>query len=402
MRIQAPLPLGEFTAMIAMMVSIVALATDIVLPALDQIAGDLAVADRNDVQMVVSALFLGFAAGQMAVGPLSDSFGRKPVIYGGYAIFFVGCLLSLFASGFAWMLVGRVLQGLGAAAPRVVTTALIRDGYEGRPMARIMSLIMAVFIIVPAVAPILGQAITAVAGWRACFATLLLLAATACAWFAVRQVETLPSDRRRPLSVRAIARGLSEIAGTRAVIVPTACTGLVFGAFLGYLSSAQQIFVDTYRTGALFPILFGVAALAIGLASFVSARLVMRLGMRHLINRAIWSLAAVSCVFTLIALILHGVPPLWVFMAWQLPAFFCVGILFGNLNALAMVPLGHMAGLGAAFVGSVSTFMSLPLGWGIGAAYDGTVLPLIGGFAVLALAGAAILAFGGRSAPGAR
>jgi len=391
-----PLSLGEFTVLVAMMVSIVALSTDIMLPALDLIGEELNVVHRNDVQMVVSALFLGFAVGQVAVGPLADSFGRKPVIYAGYGVFILGCMLSIFAQAFEWMLVGRVLQGLGAAAPRVVTTALVRDGYEGRAMARIMSLIMAVFIIVPAIAPAIGQFIIAFAGWRATFVALLVMASTAAVWFALRQPETLAVEARRPFSLGNIMRGIGEILRMRAVVGYTLCAGCVFGAFLGYLSSAQQIFVDTYGAGERFALYFGIASLAIGAASLLNARLVMRLGMRYLVWRALVVLALLSGALALALGFTDLALSLWAFMAWQMPAFFCVGLLFGNLNALAMNPVGHMAGLGAAFLGSMSTLISLPFGWSIGAAYDGTPLPLIAGFGVLGVCALAVMAWTDR------
>ena len=380
-----PLSIPEFVALLAMMVSIVAMSTDAMLPALEEIGRDLQVGNPNDAQLVVSSMFLGFAVGQIAAGPLSDCFGRKPVIYAGYVIFIAGCVMSMMASSFAIMLAGRVLQGLGAAAPRIVSLALVRDGYEGRAMARIMSIVMAVFILVPAVAPAIGQGVLVVSHWRAIFALLLMMALIAFMWFALRQPETLAHDARRTFSIRNIAGGIAEAFGYRILTGYTLATGLIFGAFLGYLSSAQQVFQTTYETGRWFSVYFGVAALAVGAASVLNAKMVMQLGMRLLTWRALVGLTVSSGLFLAVVLVWDGAP-LWAFMAWLLIAFFCVGILFGNLNALAMEPVGHMAGLGAAVIGSVATFLSLPLGWGIGAAYDGTAVPLVAGFAVMAVA----------------
>jgi DHA1 family bicyclomycin/chloramphenicol resistance-like MFS transporter len=394
-----PLPIVEFVVLLAIMVSIVAMATDIMLPALDEIGGDLGVSDVNDTQLIISTLFLGFAVGQVLAGPVSDSIGRKPVIYVGYLVFIAGCLLSIVATSFTIMLVGRVLQGLGAASPRIVTLALVRDGYEGRAMARIMSIVMAVFIIVPAIAPAIGQGVIAISGWRATFVLLLALAVVSFAWFAARQPETLPPAARRAFSLSNILTGLREACCIRAALGYTVAAGLIFGAFLGYLSSAQQIFQISFRTGQFFPLYFGVAALAIGTASVCNSQLVMRYGMRLLTRRALIGSTVMSLCFLAPVAIMGGVPPLWLFMVWLLANFFCVGIMFGNFNALAMEPLGHMAGLGAALVGSLSTFISLPLGWAVGNSFDGGVLPLVAGFAVLGCASLIVMAWAERVSP---
>ncbi len=380
-----PLKTPEFVTLLAMMVSILALSIDAMLPALDVIGRDLQVAQPNDVQLVISAMFLGFAAGQLVAGPLSDSYGRKPVIYGGYIIFIAGCLLAMFATSFSVLLAGRVLQGLGAAAPRIVSMALVRDGYEGRAMARIQSIVMAIFILVPAIAPAAGQGVLLVADWRAIFALLLAMALVAFVWFALRQPETLAMEARRRFSVSNVADGIAEAVSYRVMSGYTISAGVIFGAFLGYLSSAQQIFQVAYSTGDLFVLYFGGAALAIGAASIFNSKFVIRLGMRYMTWRALAGLALVSLGFLPFVLALGGLPPLWAFVVWLLVGFFCMGILFGNFSAMAMEPVGHMAGLGAAVVGSVSTFISLPLGWTIGHAFDGTVLPLVAGFAVLSL-----------------
>ena len=331
--------------MLALMVSLLALSIDAMLPALGEIGRDLKLADSNDAQLVVTAMFLGFAVGQIVAGPLSDSFGRKPVIYGGYVIFIVGCVLSMAADGFAMMLAGRALQGLGAAAPRIVSIALVRDGYEGRAMARIMSIIMAIFILVPAIAPAIGQGVMLVTDWRAIFGLLLVMAVLVFTWFALRQPETLAREARRRFSFRNIAGGVREALGYRAMTGYTLAAGISFGAFVGYLSSAQQVFQSAYDTGQWFSVYFGAAALAIGAASILNSKVVMRLGMRYMTWRALIGLTAISCLFVPVVMAGDGLPPLWVFMGWLLIAFFCTGILFGNFNALAMEPVGHMAGL---------------------------------------------------------
>jgi len=380
------LPFPEFVTLIAFMVSIVAMATDVMLPALGTIAGDLGVTNRNDVQLVVSMLFLGFAIGQFVVGPLSDRFGRRPAIFGGYVVFVAGCLLSIMSSNLTIMLFGRVLQGLGAATPRVVTLSLVRDCSEGRAMARIMSIVMSVFVLVPAIAPAVGQGIILVGHWRHTFVLLLVQAILAFAWFALRQPETLAPSDRRPLSPSSIATGVLTALSMRVVFGYILATGFIFGAFLGYLSSAQQVFQVAYRVGGLFPLYFAVAALAIGAATVLNSMLVMRLGMRRLTHGALVGMALVSAPFLWLVIATDGIPPFPLFMVWLLATFLCVGFLFGNLNALAMEPLGRMVGLGASVIGSAATFMSLPFGWFIGNRFDGGITALVAGFLVLGLA----------------
>jgi DHA1 family bicyclomycin/chloramphenicol resistance-like MFS transporter len=361
-----PLRLAEFIVMLAFMVSIVAMATDIMLPALSMIGEDLRVGDPNDVQLVVSSLFFGFSVGQLVVGPISDTYGRKQVIFVGYFVFVVGCILSISSADLATMLTGRFLQGVGAAAPRIVSTSLIRDGYVGRAMARIMSIIMSVFILVPAIAPSIGQGVILVLPWRYTFVVLLAMAVVAAVWFGVRQPETLARENRRALSLSNLVAGTIEVLSIRTVFGYTISMGFIFGAFLSYLGASRQIFQDALNVGDMFAIYFGVAALALGAASLLNSMLVMRLGMRLLTHWALVALVLLSGAFFAVFQSLDGQPSVSLFMAWQLAAFFCVGILFGNLNALAMEPLGHIAGLGAALIGSISTFISLPFGWLIG------------------------------------
>ena len=377
---------GEFVPLAALLMSLTALAIDAMLPAMTTIGRDLGALRRNDIQFIITALFLGLGLGQILIGPLSDRIGRRPAMQAGLLLFMAGCLVSIFAPTFEVMIAGRVLQGIGVAGPRVVTIALVRDQYQGPEMARLMSFVMAVFILVPTVAPAIGQGILWLGGWRAIFATFVAIGATAFAWFTLRQPETLPADRRRPFSPRTIARGVLEVLRIRAAVGYTLARAGAFAPFVAYLSSAQQIFQESYRTGALFPLWFGLLALAVGGASVVNARLVMRLGMRRLAKAATVSITLVSALTWALALVFEGLPPFWLFMAYLLAVFSCVGVLFGNLSALAMEPLGHIAGVGAAVVGSVSIFIALPLGALVGQSFDGTMYAQIAAFGVFGAA----------------
>jgi len=379
----------EFIILMSLMMSLLAFTIDAMLPALPQIGRDLDVQNPNSRQLVISTIFLGLALGQLFFGPLSDTIGRKPTIYAGYALFIAGSLVSLFAASFPVMLLGRLLQGLGASAPRAVTLALVRDRFGGRAMAQVMSYIITTIVLIPMIAPSLGQAILLYSGWRAIFGSIVLFALVTLAWFALRIPETLDPENRAPFSFQRIRSATLEILKIPTALGYTVSAGLISGAFIGYLNSSQQIIQEQYALGDLFAIVFAVIALSIGIATILNTRLVIRLGMRFLVSRSLFIIFGLSLAALLAALMSAGQPPLWFFMAYIMLTFFFIGILFGNQNALAMEPLGQMAGIGAAVVGSLSTLISMPLGTIIGQSYNGTLLPLIIGMAILA--GLAIL-----------
>jgi DHA1 family bicyclomycin/chloramphenicol resistance-like MFS transporter len=390
---QAPArpPFREFIALMALLTSLVALSIDTLLPALPAIGQSFGIQDTNQNQWVITLLFLGLAVGQLFFGPFADSVGRKPAVFLGLALFMIGCLLSVMATVFWVLLVGRILQGLGASGPRIMTLTLVRDQYEGRAMARVMSFVTTVFILVPVVAPLAGQLIMEWAGWRSIFGFYLALAVIAAIWFALRQPETLLPTQRRLFSWRDLGEGIRAMTTNRAVVGYTLIMGMVFGLFIGYLSSAQQIFQNQYQVGRRFPIFFAILALALGAASLVNARLVMRLGMRVLSRWALNGICVLSLVFLGGLWATRGGAPLWSLMAFLLITFFGVGLLFGNLNALAMEPMGGRAGMGASVVGSVSTLISLLVGSWIGQSYNGTLFPLVGGFVILSGLGRGLL-----------
>ena len=279
--------LVEFVALVALLSSLMALAIDAMLPALPVIGTDLGVSNPNSPQLIISTVFLGMLVGQVLFGPISDSIGRKPLIYWGLGLFMVGSLVSMFAHSFEMMLFGRILQGIGVAAPRVVTMALVRDCYSGREMAQIMSFTMIVFIMVPAIAPSLGQGIIWIADWRMIFGAFILLSAPMLIWFWLRMPETWPAAKRRPFAWHEQWEATKIVCSNRLVMGYSLVTGLVFAAFLGYLNSVQQILQEQYGLGAQFPLYFAALALSIGGASIVNAKLVMKLGMRLLSARAL-------------------------------------------------------------------------------------------------------------------
>ncbi|WP_197019143.1 MFS transporter [Thioalkalivibrio sp. HK1] len=381
----------EFICLIASMMSLVALAIDAMLPALPAIGNDLGVADPADIQLVIIALFAGLALGQMVCGPLSDRIGRRPAILAGLFVFMIGSIVSFIATDFDTMIVGRILQGFGAAGPRIVMVALVRDLHRGPVMARLMSFALSIFIIVPAIAPALGQTILLLSSWRGIFAAFFVFAAGICLWFGLRQPETLLADRRRALSISSIGQATSEFFRLRIALGYTIATGFVFSPFIVYLSTAQQIFQQVYDTGLLFPLYFGVLALALGGACLVNGKLVGRYGMQRI------------CLFSAAAIVFISLPgwigrswfegeiPLWSFMIWMTIIFALVGLLFGNLGALAMQPLGHIAGIGSAIVASLSTLISIVLGGLAARAFDGDILLLPISFALFGIGGLAAM-----------
>jgi DHA1 family bicyclomycin/chloramphenicol resistance-like MFS transporter len=376
---------AEFVALTALTMSLVAMSIDTMLPALGDIAAELAPPDPNDRQLVLTAFFGGLSLGQLVYGPVSDAIGRKPAFYSGIVLFVLGGLCCALATNFWMLLAGRVVAGFGAGGPRTVAVAVVRDQYAGRAMAKVMSFITSVFILVPVIAPAFGQAVLLVASWHAIFWLLVVVAAVNVTWFGLRQPETLAPERRTPLSPRAVASAAVEVLRNRITLGYTLATGFVFGAVINYLATSQQIFQEQYGVGKLFPVFFGSLAATLGVASLTNAQLVMRFGMQRLARLAGSVECVVSTLFLLAALAFHGHPPLWLLMACMLVCFFCNGILFGNYNARALEPMGHIAGVAAAIAGSLANAVAIGFGTPMGLAYDGSVLPLIGGFAIASI-----------------
>jgi DHA1 family bicyclomycin/chloramphenicol resistance-like MFS transporter len=374
------LGLAEFVALMALMTSLVALSIDAMLPALNQIAVELGISDPQKTHLIVSLFFIGMAFGQLYYGPLSDSKGRRYAIISGLIVFGIGTVVCMQADSLTVLLIGRVIQAFGVSGPRIAALAVIRDQYQGEAMARVMSFIMMVFILVPMLAPSFGQAVLAISSWRHIFTSFLFIGLLTGIWYFLRQPETLPKDKRIPFSWRQLRISGRFILTHKLVMFYTLSMGLVFGAFLAYISASQTVFQDIYDTGELFPLYFAFLAFSIGLASFTNGTLVMRLGMRKLCTWAIFGWLGFSIVLTILCLIYQGIPPLNYFIAVLFSAFFCIGILFGNLNSMAMQPLGDTAGFGAAIIGSLSSVVSVPTAVFIGSYIDYTITPIALGF----------------------
>jgi DHA1 family bicyclomycin/chloramphenicol resistance-like MFS transporter len=386
------LGLLEFVVLMASLTSMVALSIDAMLPALTEIGHALGSKDAHESHLIVSVFFIGMAFGQLYYGPASDAKGRRWAILSGIAIFMLGTVICMLAESMTVMLIGRIVQAFGVSGPRIASIALIRDQYAGEAMARVMSFIMMVFILVPMIAPAFGQMILNVGSWQYIFSSFLVISLALGVWFYIRQPETLPVESRAKFSWAALWKSSKYVLTHRKVMAYTLAMGFIFGAFLAYLSASQTIFQEIYQTAELFPLYFAVLAFSIGFASFVNGALVMRMGMHRLSYLAL--VGMVVCSIVLLALAFHyaGIPPLWMFITTLFVTFFFIGILFGNLNAMAMVPLGDMAGVGAAIIGSLSSLFSVPIAIFVSSFIQDSITPIAIGFTLFGVIATATVA----------
>ncbi len=389
---QTRLSQGEFIALIAMLFATIALSIDAMLPALPDIAATLSPEAPNRAQLVITSFVFGMGLGTLFAGPLSDRFGRKPVILAGAALYCLASLACWAAPSLDVLLAARVVMGLGAAGPRTVSIAIVRDLYKGREMARIMSFAMMFFTIVPAIAPLMGQGVIALADWHAIFLVYLAFAAVTMAWLGLRQPETLRPEDRRSLNLAALLRSTRDILSMRVVVVSILIQSVTLGALFATLSSMQGIFDHRFGRADSFPLWFAVIALASASGSLLNARLVMKRGMRWVVTRTYAAVLALTLLH--LALAASGtLPDALAFPAhilWSIALFAMMGLTIGNLNALAMEPLGHVAGLAASVISSIATVASVVLAIPVGLALDGTNLPLLVGVAVFTAAALAL------------
>ncbi|MGK9167250.1 multidrug effflux MFS transporter [Inquilinus limosus] len=367
----------EFVGLIAFMMALISLSIDNLLPAFGAIQADLGIADANALQYVLTAYMAGFGVMQLVYGPVSDVIGRRPTLMIGLSLYSLGSVLAIAAHGFEWLLIARAVQGMGAAAARVLTVTIVRDRFSGREMARVMSLTMMVFIIVPIFAPAIGQVFLLLGGWPAIFVSMLGLALVQIVWFNLRMPETLHPEYRKRFSLPNILGAMRRCVTTRVSIGYATAMGLMFGALMSYLGSSQAIFeTEVYGLGPLFPVAFGLIAAVMGFASFLNSRLVRRLGMRRLSHTGICGFVAVGALQVAIALAFDGKPPLFLYGAVLAANMFLFSLTVPNFNAMAMEPLGDIAGTASSVFGCYTTIASAILGAVVGQAFDGTVLPL--------------------------
>lgn len=380
---------GEFIALIAMLFAIIAFSIDAMLPALPRIGAELSPADPNRAQLIVIAFVLGMGMATLITGPLSDALGRKPMILGGALLYMLGAALAWAAPTLELLLLARLIQGVGAAGPRVVGMAIVRDLYGGREMARILSFIMLVFMLVPAVAPLVGSWIIAAAGWRAMFGAFVIFAAVASLWLMLRLPESLPHDARRPLRVTVLRDAVREVLVHPVVRLSIMAQTMGYVMLFTTISLIQPVFDQVFQRGEDFPLWFAGMAVVTGSASVLNAALVMRLGMQRMAMAAFGGQMILSTLMTLCWLAgLRGDAMFAVYVVWQCTVLFQSGLTVGNLNAIAMEPMAHVAGTAASVIGAISTVSGALIAAPIALVFNGTPLPM-----TLGVGGASAVAF---------
>ncbi|WP_282031929.1 multidrug effflux MFS transporter [Winogradskyella eximia] len=376
----------EFVILMAALMSIVALSIDAVLPALPKIGDYLNSVNETDNQKLITAIFLGLGFGQLIFGPLSDSFGRKPMVYFGFGVFVIASIICITTRNFEVMLFGRVLQGVGLSSPRTMSIAIVRDSYNGDHMAKILSIVTMTFILVPVIAPMLGQFLLIHFGWQSIFTVNLVFGSMIIIWFWRRQPETLHNSYQKTFHLSIFKTGTITFFRIKSAVIYTLLSGLVTGSFMVYLSTSQQIFQVQYDLGDYFPYIFASLAVTIGLATFLNSAIVMRFGMWNLVNIALLAFVVISLIYVI--LFWSGVnPPIEILILFLMLQFASVAFLFGNYRALAMQPMGHIAGIGSALNGFISTVMAVPIANYIGSFIKTSVLPLFIGFLVTGING---------------
>ncbi len=381
---ETPQPNFEFVALMAALMSIVALAIDALLPAISDIGAAINSLDPTDNQLLVTMIFLGLGLGQLFFGPLSDCYGRKPIVYLGFGLFVAASIICVFAPSLEVMVVGRILQGIGLSAPRTLAISIIRDTYKGDYMAKVMSFVVAFFILIPVVAPAIGKVILDTMGWRAIFYIQLAFGLLVCIWFWRRQPETLKPEFKIPFSKTVFVDGTREFLKYRETIAFTLISGLVTGAFLVYLSAAQHVFEDLYHLKEAFPYIFAGLAISIGLSTFLNGTLVLRFGMRKLSFMATTAFCVIALLYAFIFWNAPN-PNIFILVSFLSAQFFCLGFMWGNFRSIAMEPIGHIAGIGAAINGFVSTLLAIPIATFIGDFVTDSVWPLFAGLAICGL-----------------
>jgi MFS transporter, DHA1 family, multidrug resistance protein len=384
----------EFVCLIALMMALNALAIDSMLPALPHIGADLGVANENSRQWVVTAYLLGFGGAQLFYGPLADRFGRKSVLLFGVGVYVAFSLLATLAPTFDMLILARIGQGLGSACTRVLAVSIVRDRYEGRTMARVMSFSFLVFLGVPILAPSIGQLIMLVGPWRWIFGGLGLIGVGLIVWAALRLPETLKPEDRLPIQVKRLTSAYKTALTDRTAMGYTLAMTAITGALFGFINSSQQIFADVFDAEAVFPAVFAVIAGGIAVASIVNARLVVKLGSRKISHTALIGFTSISAIHAVVAL--SGYETIWTFAVLQTLTMFCFGLIAGNFGSMAMETMGHIAGTAASIQGFISTIFGSLLGFAVGQQFNGTTVPMVLGFTVFGLTALGLVLFAER------
>jgi MFS transporter, DHA1 family, multidrug resistance protein len=383
---------AEFIALVAALIAINAFAIDIMLPGLQQIGESLGEADENRRQLVIPAYMLGFGILQLVFGPLADRFGRRIPLLVGVAIYMLAALTANFVMDFNTLIALRFLQGAGAAASAVIGIALVRDLFVGDQMARTLSLVFMVMMISPILAPALGQFLLTIMSWKGLFAFMAGLGGLIWVWIFMRLPETMKPENRRAFTFSSIIEGFGIVFGNKVSLSYIMATALLFGALMGFLTSSQQIYVAQFNMGAWFPAFFAVGGVASAFAGFANSQLVTRFGMEKLSRRALLIFASASLLMLVLSVL--GVMNVWLFLGISLIWFMSFNFIMSNFGALAMMPLGEVAGTAASTQGFLQMVVGASLGALIGQLYNGTTVPLAAGFLLLSLIALLIIRLG--------
>ena len=375
----------EMTVMLAGLMALNAFAIDAMVPALPNIGQSLHVVEENSRQLVVVAYFVGFASSQLLWGPLADRFGRKPVLGAGILLYGIFALLCAFAGSFPLLIAGRVAMGASAAVTRVLVVAMVRDLFEAEAMARVMSLVFMVFMLVPVLAPNIGQLILLVASWRAIFFVLAGYALVMLVWSSWRLPETLHPEYRRSLNPRAMFAAVRETVSEPQSRGYTLATTIIFSALIAYISSIQQIVFDAFGEGRFIGLVFAAIAAPMALASWTNSRVVERFGLRRVGHSGAAALIVITGLHAAIALTGHE--SLIVFVVLQSLAMASFAFCSSNLNTLAMEHMAHIAGTASSVQGVIGTLGAAIIGFTIGQSFNGTPTPFLVGTAICAALG---------------
>ncbi|MFD2238538.1 multidrug effflux MFS transporter [Aureimonas populi] len=392
------LPHWELVTLVASLMALNAAAIDILIPALSSIGVSLAVADENSRQFVITAYIIGFGAAQIFYGTLADRFGRRPVLLAGLAIYTLASVAAIFSPTFGVLLAFRAIQGIGAAATRVVAVSIVRDLFDGRRMASVMSIVMMIFMVIPVLVPNVGQLVMLFGNWREIFILVAAFGFLVSLWALFRLPETLDPADRIPLTAERIALAFRTVVTNRLAFGYTMATALIFGVLFSFINQAEQIYTVVYGIGPEFTLYFSAVAILMAAVSFVNSRLVETYGTRRLSHGALVMFLLLSIIQLAIALTLGGATPFWLFLPLTAVTFCMFGLIGTNFNALAMDPLGHVAGTASAVLGFAQTLGGGLIGALIGYLFNGTIVPMLTGFVVLSLAslGCVLAAEGGR------
>jgi DHA1 family bicyclomycin/chloramphenicol resistance-like MFS transporter len=384
-----PMGFPEFVLVVASIMALNPLAMDMMLPALQEIGSAFHISNANRLQTVLSVFMLGFGVGQFIIGPLSDRFGRRPILLAGMAVYTVASALAIVAPSFETLLIARVAQGLGTSATRVIAVSIVRDCYAGRRMASVMSLVMMIFIAVPVIAPSFGQALMLATQWRGIFVCLMVYGVLALVWSALRLPETLPVGERKSLAIMDVLRAYKQTLGNRQTLGYALAAGGIQGTLFAYVFQSQQVFTEIYHLGHYFTLAFAGVAVGVAMAGFLNAKFVGRLGMRVISHGALVGYVVVGGVMLLVAR--SGGVPFPLYMLLSTLTLFGFGLMFANFTALAMEPQGHIAGTASSLFGSITTLLGIAIGYTIGQDYDGTLLPFATGSLLCTLATLAVV-----------